>query len=542
MQNLENEILDREALNTFTPVDLWDRLKIKKWRMNNLYYIVDEFGKTIPFHLNFIQEQIFNSQGKKRIILKYRQWWVSTYKIIDLLDDVLFWWSNRTNYFVTHRQDLLDEFFKKAKLTFDTMEKRIKILASEPDTDNANEMYWKDTNNTLKISLDIRWKTPSKMHISEFAWKSRDDQAKLFLAMEQFRETQIDIESTANWMWDVFHSLCMNSKNWLWEYKLLFYPFDIEDRNELEPPKDFVPNEEEQIFYDSFLTKYPKEVWYRKLFWRKTKIETANALWEDWPMLFRQENPISIEDAFVSSWAMVFDMTQQYKVVKHYKEIEWFKLFLPPTDKLVIGIDIAEWWVKGDYCAISAKRTDWRTVFQYKWKVNEVILAQKLDFILNYEEDWKKYMGTILPENNTGLAFINECKKYDWFQYVLKSRNSESVSDENLQQKYWFRTTAKSKDLLIRDYRWALYRWDIDVSEAVYWEMHTYIFDKNNRPNAVAPNHDDLLMADMIAYNGVKYEPFIIEDIQSDYLDPDELEWLPVMERFHYKLKHPEQF
>jgi len=107
------------------------------------------------------------------------------------------------------------------------------------------------------------------------------------------------------------------------------------------------------------------------------------------------------------------------------------------------------------------------------------------------------------------LALINECKKYPWFQYVLKERKDDMASQENLVQKYGFRTTQQSKDMIIREYRGALYRKDITVSARLLSEMATYQYDENNRPNAVDPNHDDLLMADMIAWHGLIHEPFV---------------------------------
>jgi hypothetical protein len=55
--------------------------------------------------------------------------------------------------------------------------------------------------------------------------------------------------------------------------------------------------------------------------------------------------------------------------------------------------------------------------------------------------------------------------------------------------------------MIIREYRAALYNQDIHITPELYSEMKTYQYDKENRPNAIAPNHDDLLVADMIAYN-----------------------------------------
>jgi len=141
---------------------------------------------------------IWQEKGWRNVILKYRQGGVSTLFIIDQMDDVLFGKDNTTNYFITHRQDLLDEFFKKAKFTFDSMNSKVKALIPKPKTDNANELYWDKSNNTLKISLDLRGKTPTKVHISEFAWMPVENQKKLYIAMNEVRNTSISIESTAN--------------------------------------------------------------------------------------------------------------------------------------------------------------------------------------------------------------------------------------------------------------------------------------------------------------------------------------------------------
>ncbi len=88
--------------------------------------------------------------------------------------------------------------------------------------------------------------------------------------------------------------------------------------------------------------------------------------------------------------------------------------------------------------------------------------------------------------------------------------------------------------MLIREYRGALCRKEITVSGELHKEMSSFLYDKNNRPNAIVPNHDDLLMADMIAYYGLKHEPFVAS-YQKPVID---LEDLSVMERFHYKLNH----
>ena len=499
-------------------------------RQENLDFIVNEDGETVRFVPNTIQRAILNGRSDFRdLILKYRQGWVSTLFIILMIDEVLFGGTNVNNVFITHRQDLLDVFFQKAKFIYDNIPAEYRSLLPKPSTDNANELAfshtqsWKVLNNRVKIWLDVRWQTPTRLHISEFAFIEWEKQVKLKLAIDQFRKTKITIETTANGVWNVFYNTCMTAKNGNGSYKLLFYPWYIEERNVKAMPEDesfTLDTQEKQLKENYNLSD-------EQLNWRREKIHDANALGEDWYKLFEQENPTTIEGAFVSSWVTVFDPTLKFAIKKPIKEIEGWKFFQKPQDKLLVAVDMAEWGVKGDFSAISARNTQWEIVATYKAKVNEEILAKKLDWFFNYKDLWGLYLGNVLPENNVGLAFINECKKYEWFfeRMLVERKNDKMVWEDNQIFKYWFRTTMKSKDLLIRQYRGALYAGKIDITDDLYSEILTYVYDKNNRPNAIAPNHDDLLMADMISYHGVLVEPNLLEyDVEQGFEDLS-MEW-----------------
>lgn len=334
-------------------------------------------------------------------------------------------------------------------------------------------------------------------------------------------------------MGDIFEGLCSQAKQWDSEYKLLFYWFDIDPRNEVDA-EWFVPTEYEETFALSFLSKYPRAQQLRKLAWRRMKIHTYNAMGERGEEYFNQENPITVENAFISSGSNVFDMNQQYQIQQPIREVEDFKIFLEPCDELVIGVDIAEWGQTGDYSTISGRRRDGKVAFQYKARVNEIILAKKLDFILNYEVNGRKYEWVIFPENNKGTAFINECRQYSWFQFMLKQRKIDSTTWEDLVEKFWFWTSETSKDLIIREYRGAIYEKKIWVTPELFSEIRTYQYDKNNRPNAMGKNHDDLLMADMIAYYAVLHEPMVVR-----HKPPrnDDLEGMTIKERHMARLK-----
>lgn len=117
---------------------------------------------------------------------------------------------------------------------------------------------------------------------------------------------------------------------------------------------------------------------------------------------------------------------------------------------------------------------------------------------------------------------------------MLKQRKIDSTTGEDLVEKFGFWTSETSKDLIIREYRGAIYAKKIWVTPELFSEIRTYQYDKNNRPNAMGKNHDDLLMADMIAYYAVLHEPMVVR-----HKPPrnDDLEGMTIKERHMARLK-----
>jgi hypothetical protein len=144
-----------------------------------------------------------------------------------------------------------------------------------------------------------------------------------------------------------------------------------------------------------------------------------------------------------------------------------------------------------------------------------------MDELFEYSKWWKWYLGRIVPENNIWRLFIKECQAYHWsWRIHHEIRTDMTVQETRETNKYWFKTTKPSKDFIIRLFRWAIFREEIQVSEEIKSEIDTYQYDNNNRPNAIAPNHDDILMASMISYFAMTKIYWVIE-----YEKEKELEW-----------------
>lgn len=504
-----------------------EHLSNQKWRIENLYCIVDEDRNKIAFIPNYIQRQIvqavidWDDDYIRHIILKYRQGWVSTLFTIILLDEFLWGWRNLYNVIIAHERKLLISLFKKIRFALDNMDPAFKIFIPQMDSDNANELFIKKTNNRLAVTLDTRWETPTRIHITELAWREFAKQSSLLLAVNPLRKCKITIESTANWIWDPFYNIVQEARKWSWTYKLLFYPWYIEERNKTALPFWYGLNEDEiletrKTWWKHYRINYTdKEKQLKTLYnltdeqvyWRRTQIADAMALWEDWNKKFDQENPDSIDTAFVASGTQVFDLSLSYKINKPIAEIWDFKIFGPPEDWMVFGIDTAEWWKAWDYSTIVWVSRKWKTLITFRKKCEDFQLAEAMDRIFNLEYEWKYFVWTIQVERNKWSAFIAEARRYDWFYLMLKWRDPTATSDDT-KEYYWFWTWWWSKELLIRDFRKWIYNWQLEITEQIYSEISTYIYN-NWKAEAMSWKHDDLIMAFMIAYNWVLYEYFI---------------------------------
>ena len=499
---IENWISEKEKT---VVKNLWDF----NWRMKNLYYITNEDGERIKFRPNFIQRRIIDSimfwkfNYLRFIILKYRQWGVSTLFVLILLDEFLWWGTNIYNVIIAHERKLLISLFKKIRYALDNIDYVYRGFLPNMDTDNANELYIRDDNNRLAVSLDTRWETPTRLHITELAWREASKQWSLLTTVNPYRKTKITIESTANWVWNPFHNLVMKAREWKWSYKLLFYPWFIESRNRMRLPEWGIwryTEKEKKLLYN---------LDDEQIYWRRTQIEDAMAMGKDWEKVFDQENPDSIETAFIASGANVFDLSLAYKLNKPI-EIRWdFKIYWKPEDAMVFGIDTSEWGAAWDYSVIVWMSRTGKVLVTYRKKVDDFQLAEAMDQLLSLKYEWKKFLGTILIERNKWAAFVSEAKAYSWFhKYMLKGRDPTAINDDT-KEYYGFFTGWGSKRLLIQDFRKWIFNSDLELTKDIYEEICTYI-DKNWKAEAMSWKHDDLIMAAMIAYHGVLHEEYVV--------------------------------
>jgi hypothetical protein len=106
------------------------QLSDPRWRLNNLYWIMDKTGKKIPFRLNWAQEELLTNLHHCNLILKARQLGFTTAIQIFLLDQALFN-SNVRCGTIAHRLDDAKTIFRdKVRFPYDHLPEGIRSARS----------------------------------------------------------------------------------------------------------------------------------------------------------------------------------------------------------------------------------------------------------------------------------------------------------------------------------------------------------------------------------------------------------------------------
>jgi len=138
----------------------------RKWRLNNLYTILDERGNEVPFRLNWAQEDLLDNMHDKSLILKARQLGFTTFIQIFILDDCMFNSNVQAGVIAHTREDAEDFFTKKIKFAYEHMDEAIK--AANPATaDSAKHLVFKN-GSSIRVGTSLRSGTYQLLHISEF--------------------------------------------------------------------------------------------------------------------------------------------------------------------------------------------------------------------------------------------------------------------------------------------------------------------------------------------------------------------------------------
>lgn len=237
------------------------------WRLNNLYTIVDAYGKRIPFRMNDAQCKFAQDMSGLDINLKARQLGFTTFYCLYMLDACVFY-PDISAGVIAHNLNDAQSFFKdKVKFPYDQLDDAIK--AANPATTDAAASLAFANNSGLRVGTSLRSGTLQYLLISEYGktCAKYPDKAREIRtgALNTIQPGQhLCIESTAEGREGHFFELCEEARNRQslgasltdLDFKFHFFPWYADPKYVLDPEHVVIP----EVMADYFDTLGSKGV------------------------------------------------------------------------------------------------------------------------------------------------------------------------------------------------------------------------------------------------------------------------------------------
>ncbi len=303
-------------------------------------------GKVVPFNFNHAQWILHNALEKQKTecgmvrmaVVKGRQQGASTYVAARFLHRATL--NRGIPVFI------LAHITKSTNYLFDMVKRMYENLPDDlrPSAERSNKIELKFGEIDSEYALGTagsgevgRSMTPLLLHCSEAAKYTNTDeiQTGLIQGVPTCDGSEIIYESTANGINNMFYRLCMKGLETEDQSRLktLFMAWFWQPEYRARPPVGFKLSADE----DNLIDQYGLDI--EQIYWRRRKLEDdySGDLWK-----FRQEYPMNMMDAFVSSGDML--ISSKFVDVARKNDIK-----IDPLAPKILGVDGAD---SGDRTAL----------------------------------------------------------------------------------------------------------------------------------------------------------------------------------------------
>jgi hypothetical protein len=163
LQNLIDQLDPEEAEAARSLLTNLDR---QRWRLDNLYNIVDAAGMEIPFKMNYAQKLLYLGIWYCNLILKSRQHGITTFMCLLFLDICLFNSNTHACIIAHNREDAEDFFQKKVKFAYDNLPELLRKAI--PAKLSSSKSLTFENGSSIRVTTSGRSGTYQLVHISEF--------------------------------------------------------------------------------------------------------------------------------------------------------------------------------------------------------------------------------------------------------------------------------------------------------------------------------------------------------------------------------------
>ncbi len=187
-----------------------------RWRLNNLYWIIDKQGQRIPFRLNSSQERLLRDLHYCNVILKARQRGFSTLIQLVMLDACVFNPDIACGTVAHTREDAESMFKTKAKYPYENLPEVIR--QQNPATEDAARHLSFANNSSIRVGTSLRSGTFQYLHVSEYGklcakYPEKAREVKTGALNTVQTGQMIFIESTAEGQEGDFHEICETARS-----------------------------------------------------------------------------------------------------------------------------------------------------------------------------------------------------------------------------------------------------------------------------------------------------------------------------------------
>ena len=505
----------------------------------NFLKILTKSATLVPFKFNSFQDEFTRIVKEEEaagrpvriIVLKCRQVGGSTWGVAYIFHKIA------TSFFkkavvIAHDQDSTNNLFNMCKRFWDYLEPRVRPMKRYSNEkalvfENPEETT-RDENPGLRSSINVenannmtagRGSTIHHLHCSEVAFwrKAGTVVTGLFQSVPYEPGTSIVIESTANGIageGQEFYEMCMKAMRGEGVFKFIFCKWTHNPEYEIEPPPGFTLTE-----YEQELVKLHPELTERKLAWRRYKIENEmGSTAMDPEDQFKQEYPLTPEEAFLSSGRPVFNSEKIHADIERTRNIPFkrgdlvsgrlvdnsrgsVRIFKSANEgtRYAIGADVAEGLESGDYSTMTVLDKNFEQVASYHGHTHpDLFGADMIKMGMLYNE------AILAPEvNNHGLTTLthltNKNYKFIYMRQVFDERTKEYTA------KAGWQTNIKTKILMLDEFVAAYREGTIKINDVeLLQEMATLTL---NPDGSVDLNGKDRVVSFCIALQTVKQLP-----------------------------------
>jgi len=433
------------------------------WRLTNLYSIAPKKGETKLFWHNRIQADVQRRWSSRIIVLKPRQVGISTFVELRNLDRVL-WNPNTWCAIIAHEQRTLDILFNKIQFAWDNLVPEIKKLFPSPRTDTKHELFWRELNSKIYVSLEVRGGTNQIVHFSEYAQIDEERIAATLPTVPP--DGEIIIESTPYGVGNKFHQEYLAAKSGDSQYQPFFYEWWWQDEYQVpvrNVTKDNLTFEEKALVENHGLRL-------EQIQWRRDTMPLYQRA--DGTNLFQQEYPEDDIAAFMASEDSAFDKSVLQAMrgwVEKRKKFYFIgfitedktgrpgfseningplTVFEVPRKDLqyAAGLDISEGNPTGDWQAIEIIRRDTRSqVAEYRIKTEIGAFAQDAKRLCQ----WYNNCHVCPERNGAGRAFLNDFLDLYPHKLVYQEDEKIKIRKKAIGMKFGYYSGRRTKSDLI---------------------------------------------------------------------------------------------